>query len=245
MAGNGRVTIWGHALLLTLLGGSVARVVLGAESVYLRNGFTLEVESHIQEGQNYVCRSGGGTTEIPVSAVVRIEGFSAPEELTDEPWSEKSRGEVQTSVSAEAIVRKAASEQGLTEDFVYSVAKVESGLKQSSVSSKGALGLMQLMPSTALVLGVDPARADGNAVGGAKYLRELLLRYQGNSALALAAYNAGPGAVAKYRGVPPYAETRMYIQRVLNEYERQIKARANAKLKASRHGSASNPIAID
>jgi soluble lytic murein transglycosylase-like protein len=80
---------------------------------------------------------------------------------------------------------------------------------------------MQLMPATASALGVNAKLAEQNAQGGAKFLRELLIRYRGNATLALAAYNAGPGAVEKYKGVPPYRETRRYIVKVLREYARQ------------------------
>ena len=82
---------------------------------------------------------------------------------------------------------------------------------------------MQLMPATATELGVKVNFADDNARGGAKYLRNLLLRYRGDAVLALAAYNAGPGAVAKFGGVPPYAETRRYVESVLREFARQQK----------------------
>jgi soluble lytic murein transglycosylase-like protein len=97
-------------------------------------------------------------------------------------------------------------------------------MRQDAVSRKGALGLMQLMPGTAAILGVDPAKASENASGGARYLRSLLERYHYDPVLTLAAYNAGPGAVTKYRGIPPYYETRTYVVRVLKEYERQLKA---------------------
>jgi soluble lytic murein transglycosylase-like protein len=87
---------------------------------------------------------------------------------------------------------------------------------------------MQLMPSTATELGVDPKLAEQNAQGGAKLLRELLLRYGYDPVLALAAYNAGPGAVEKFKGVPPYLETRRYVLRVLHEYNRQQKLESPA-----------------
>ncbi|HEX4749634.1 MAG TPA: lytic transglycosylase domain-containing protein, partial [Bryobacteraceae bacterium] len=108
--------------------------------------------------------------------------------------------------------------------FVKAVAKVESGMRQGAISRKGAVGLMQLMPDTAANLGVNAANAGENASGGARYLRSLLERYQYDPVLTLAAYNAGPGAVTKYRGIPPYYETRTYVVRVLKEYERQLKA---------------------
>jgi soluble lytic murein transglycosylase-like protein len=120
-------------------------------------------------------------------------------------------------------VRKAGASQATAIQFtelVLSVAKVESGLRQDAISRKGAKGLMQLMPQTALGLGVDAGKPEQNALGGAAYLRSLLERYSNNAVLALAAYNAGPGAVQKYGGVPPYAETQLYIERVLREYSR-------------------------
>jgi soluble lytic murein transglycosylase-like protein len=88
---------------------------------------------------------------------------------------------------------------------------------------------MQLMPGTARDLGVDATQAGDNALGGAKYLRALLLRYHCNSALALAAYNAGPGAVQRFGGVPPYAETRNYVRRVTREYDRELQQATRAK----------------
>jgi soluble lytic murein transglycosylase-like protein len=119
---------------------------------------------------------------------------------------------------------RAALGQGLEPEFVRSVARIESDLRQDAVSNKGAIGLMQLMPGTAALLGVDAHNPQDNVLGGAKFLRELLLRYNGDATLALAAYNAGPGAVEKYNGVPPYLETRKYIIKVLREYQKQQEA---------------------
>jgi soluble lytic murein transglycosylase-like protein len=133
---------------------------------------------------------------------------------------------IQRTANPEDLLIRAALEQGLEPEFVRSVARAESGFHQEAVSVKGALGLMQLMPATASALGVDAKLAEQNAQGGAKFLRELLLRYHGDAALALAAYNAGPGAVERYKGVPPYFETRRYIVRVLAEYARQQKIAA-------------------
>jgi soluble lytic murein transglycosylase-like protein len=119
------------------------------------------------------------------------------------------------------LVDKAAVFNGLRPEFVRSVAAVESAFRASAVSPKGAIGLMQLMPGTANDLGVDPNDPAQNAHGGAKYLKELLLRYkdaQDPVRFALAAYNAGPGAVDRYGNVPPYRETRQYVERVLRKY---------------------------
>jgi soluble lytic murein transglycosylase len=103
-------------------------------------------------------------------------------------------------------------------DGLISVIAAESLFDPSAVSHKGAQGLMQLMPATAAELGVrDPMRADDNVEGGTRYLREMLDRY-GDMVHAVAAYNAGPTAVDRYRGVPPYPETRDYVQRVMTYY---------------------------
>lgn len=109
----------------------------------------------------------------------------------------------------------------LPESFVESVMRAESGFNPNAVSPKGAIGLMQLMPQTAKQLGVDVNDPAGNAQGGAEYLRELLAKYENDPdqvLLALAAYNAGPAAVERYGGVPPYRETREYILRVLKNW---------------------------
>jgi hypothetical protein len=189
------------------------------ETVYLKTGFLLEADSHTQRDQIFVFRLGIGTLEVTADEVMRIETI---------PDAKPANGKMLGyggSAQSEEILNHAADTQGLDEDFIRSVAKVESGLHQEAVSRKGAMGLMQLMPSTAEHFGVNAAEMEDNARGGAKYLRYLLIRYHGNSALALAAYNAGPDTVAKFGGIPPYPETQRYVLRVLREYERQLKAK--------------------
>ncbi|GAB4432495.1 MAG: hypothetical protein Kow0031_13870 [Anaerolineae bacterium] len=114
------------------------------------------------------------------------------------------------------MIAAAANRHGLDEALLKAVVHAESGFSPTAISSAGAKGLMQLMDATAQTLGVtnsfDPAQ---NLEGGAKFLRQLLSRYHGNEVLALAAYNAGPGAVDKWGGVPPYQETQTYIPRIL------------------------------
>lgn len=122
----------------------------------------------------------------------------------------------------DGLIKKYASENNIDENLVKAVIKAESGFNPQAKSHVGALGLMQLMPSTAKGLGVDnPFDPAQNIAGGTKYLKGLLTRFGGRMDLALAAYNAGSGAVQKYGGVPPYNETQNYVKRVL-EYQKQF-----------------------
>ncbi|WP_236026286.1 lytic transglycosylase domain-containing protein [Alicyclobacillus suci] len=119
--------------------------------------------------------------------------------------------------SLASIINTTAEKYNLPPSLLSAVIQQESGFNPNAVSSAGAQGLMQLMPSTAQSLGVsnafDPAQ---NVDAGASYLRQLLNQFGGSVPLALAAYNAGPGVVSKYQGVPPYAETQNYVQSILN-----------------------------
>jgi soluble lytic murein transglycosylase-like protein len=120
------------------------------------------------------------------------------------------------------MLAKAGAAHNIDEDLLASVVRAESAGQVRAVSRTGARGLMQLMPGTASALGVeDSFKADQNIAGGTAYLDWLLTRYRDNVALALAAYNAGPGAVDKYHGVPPYRETRAYVARVIREFNRR------------------------
>jgi soluble lytic murein transglycosylase-like protein len=114
-------------------------------------------------------------------------------------------------------IREISARHGVDATLVQSVIRAESAFNPTAVSRTGARGLMQLMPKTAVMLGVrDSFNPRENIDGGVRHLRYLLDRYPGNVALAVAAYNAGEGAVDSYRGIPPYAETQQYVQRVLN-----------------------------
>lgn len=121
------------------------------------------------------------------------------------------------------IIAAAAQKHQISPAFVKSIIAAESGFSPAAVSPKGAVGLMQLMPETAREFGADPAVPEQNIDAGAHYLSWLLRRYAGKRDAmkrAIAAYNAGPGAVERYRGIPPYRETRTYVTRVLRFYKK-------------------------
>jgi hypothetical protein len=170
----------------------------------------------------------------PKSGATSIPSSASPHSRQDAKLSSADLGEMLTN---------AGHEHNLDVDLLASLVKAESGGNARAVSRAGARGLTQLMPATAKDMGVaDSFKPDENVRGGAKYLDQLLTRYHDNMALALAAYNAGPEAVDKYHGIPPYRETRAYVARVIHEFNRRVLAReAEAKRAAAqaRHAAAS------
>jgi peptidoglycan DL-endopeptidase CwlO len=126
------------------------------------------------------------------------------------------RGLSSATPGAQQLITAAAAKYGVDPTLALAVAKQESGYNQSAKSSAGAIGIMQLMPATAAGLGVDATDAAQNVDGGVRLLSQLLNQYNGDTSLALAAYNAGPGAVSKYGGVPPYPETQNYVASILS-----------------------------
>jgi soluble lytic murein transglycosylase-like protein len=121
----------------------------------------------------------------------------------------------------EALIEELAETYELHPALIHSIIAAESNYQADAISRKGAIGLMQLMPDTARELAVDPHQPDENVLGGVKYLREMLERYRGKPdqlLRALAAYNAGPGAVDRYDGLPPFAETQEYVAKVVRSF---------------------------
>jgi soluble lytic murein transglycosylase-like protein len=190
------------------------------EFAVLSTGFHLYADRHEIDGSTVRLYSRDGITEFSASMVVAFE--PAPEAA---PVTAPPSVDPKPSPDVNQLIAEAAKRNGLDAPdalrFLHSVAKVESGYRVDAVSPKGAVGLMQLMPATARTLGADPHDPEQNADAGARYLRELLLKYRGNTRLALAAYNAGPGAVERHNGVPPYRETVQYIEKVLRQFNRR------------------------
>jgi soluble lytic murein transglycosylase-like protein len=194
--------------LVALAGAGSAR----AEIAVLANGQTLKVTARrVEGGLVFLTLKGGGEVGIVPG---EIRGF-VPDEVIDEILAPVAGGDLR------ALAVAAAERHGLDPALVLAVVSVESAFQPDAVSHKGAQGLMQLMPGTARELGVtdamDPAQ---NLDGGTRYLRMLVARYGGDLGRALAAYNAGPGAVKRHRGIPPYRETLHYVNTVLKRYER-------------------------
>jgi soluble lytic murein transglycosylase-like protein len=208
--------------------------VHAAELANLRNGFSLRHEHHEVVGDTtrlYMSADpAGGYVDVSTS---EIESF---EPAPPEP-QENAAAAPAKALDLNAIVSAASSQHQIDADFIASVIHAESANNPRAVSPKGAQGLMQLMPGTASKLGVkdsfDPAE---NVDGGVRYLRELLLLYNGDMAKALAAYNAGPQRVQQYKGVPPYRETHVYVSRIIKDYNR--KKLAERKQLAQTHAKA-------
>ena len=186
------------------------------EEIVLNTGFRLRADRHEVTGGVIRLYTGDAVTSFPVSAVAAVEpdDFLPPPPPVTPPVLP-----VIVAEDPRELVTKAALRQGLPPELLHSIAQVESGYRQDAVSPKGAMGIMQLMPRTAKELQADPADAAENVDAGARYLRELLLKYLDDPnqlRMALAAYNAGPGAVDRFNGVPPYRETLQYVQKVLD-----------------------------
>lgn len=217
-----------------LLGvAALAPSARAAERVTLRNGYAMQCNHHAEVEGKVRLFDGAGAENYIELAPEEIAGYEtvpdppvAPETA---PSPTVASGVPDAKLSAEDLremLGKAGREHNVDVDLLASLVKAESGGNARAVSRTGARGLMQLMPGTAAELGVEDSFApEQNVRGGTAYLDALLTTYHDNLALALAAYNAGPAAVAKYHGIPPYHETRAYVARVIHEFNRRVKAR--------------------
>lgn len=196
---------------LTLMAGSA----LAGEYAVLSSGFRLHAERHETEGAVVRLYSkDGGIIQLDAALITAFEREEEAPPALREPALPSA-----PPPTTRDLVDRAARNSGLPSQLVHSVVAAESAYQPHAVSPKGAIGLMQLMPATARALNADPQDPAQNVEAGARYLRELLLKYDRDPYKALAAYNAGTGAVGKYNGVPPYPETQTYIQRVLRKYK--------------------------
>ncbi|MCR5834118.1 MAG: lytic transglycosylase domain-containing protein [Selenomonadaceae bacterium] len=144
--------------------------------------------------------------------------FKIPER-DDKIFEDNYNGEDAEQIPIEDIIMQTAAEYGVDPKLVKAIAIAESNMNQEAISPVGAVGVMQLMPETAEDLGVDPYDKSDNIVGGTRYIRQMLDTFDGNVPLAVAAYNAGPGAVKRYGGIPPYSETKNYVGKVMDLYQ--------------------------
>jgi soluble lytic murein transglycosylase-like protein len=205
---------------------ALALAAQAGEFAVLSNGFRLHADSHTADGPIIRLQSSAGVIEIQASSVVRFEQeeYTPPAAALPVVSASGPLPAARTELTPQELVTQAAIHAGLPPAIVHSIARAESGYREDAVSPKGAIGLMQLMPKTAAELDANPNDPAQNAEAGAKYLRDLLLKYENDPhqvSKAVAAYNAGPAAVDKYHGIPPYRETIQYVNRVLKQYEKE------------------------
>ena len=204
------------ALYLVSTAGSLA---FAGEFAVLASGARLYVDRH--EADAAKIRLYHGSEFLEVSAL-SVKGFEPDDRPAPQPPASAPapvaaampQEPAAPALTPAELADAAADRYGLPRVLVRTVMTAESAMSPNAISPKGAIGLMQLMPETARDLGVDPHDPAQNVDGGVRYLRELLVRYDGGLRHALAAYNAGPAAVERYKGIPPFAETIDYIARI-------------------------------
>jgi soluble lytic murein transglycosylase-like protein len=211
------------ASVLLLTGGATS--LRAAEHITLRNGFDLICDHRELAGNRvrlYMTASGPNFMEVPSEDIASSEFVEVPVAQPSTPAAAATVQADPTPAEIREMAAKAGAAHDLDVELLASVIRAESAGNVHAVSRAGARGLMQLMPDTASRLGVtDSFRAEQNINGGTVYLNDLLVRYHDNLALALAAYNAGPAAVDKYHGIPPYRETRLYVARIIHDFNRR------------------------
>jgi hypothetical protein len=240
------IQIGGWAIAVTLL-ALTALPCPAADSAVLRNGFSIRHERRQVIGtitRLYVTGDESSFIDIPTDEIDHFEALpveaaalGAAKDLHSELRGSKEN--VGQPVDLNEVVKTASGTYRLDPDLVNSVIRAESGFNVRAVSPKGAQGLMQLMPQTASALGVQNAfDPQANVEGGARYLRELLERYDFDLIKALAAYNAGPQRVEQYGGVPPYYETKAYVARIVRDFNKKKLAAKTASQPVTQGSSA-------
>jgi hypothetical protein len=241
-----RVILWTSVLLAL-----AALPCLASEVAVLKNGFNI---THVRRAilgkitRLYVSVDGSNFVDVPTEEIDHYEeGLDLPASSAPALGQAAKNGvpsnatggfPLRPQTDLNDVVNEASDRYRLDPDLVNSVIKAESGFNAKAVSPKGAQGLMQLMPGTAAELGVPNAfDPQANVDGGARYLRELLERYNFDLVKALAAYNAGPQRVEQFGGVPPYYETRAYVARIVRDFNKKKTTQQNATATASSKSS--------
>ena len=205
------------------------------ERATLTNGFSIDCSHHStvrSKVRLYTSKDASSYIEFPADEIQRID--TVPDPPVEKPSAVSAAAPEATQqhltrADLDQILDGAGHAHNLDADLLASVVKAESGGNPRALSRAGARGLMQLMPGTAAELGVANSYVPvENVGGGSAYLDALLTLYHDNLALALAAYNAGPAAVDRYHGIPPYRETRLYVARVIHEFNRRVRERERA-----------------
>ncbi len=225
----------GSFLISVMALAAFVQAARAVERVTLRNGFEISCHHHAQvNSQVRLYLSAGENNYIErqpedIASVETVPDPPTPLEMQESNPSALPKVYADAKLSPADLgemLTKAGHEHNLDVDLLASLVKAESNGNSRAVSRAGARGLMQLMPATAKQLGVeDSFKPTENVRGGTTYLDTLLTRYHDNLALALAAYNAGPEAVDRYHGIPPYRETQAYVARVIHEFNRRVLAR--------------------
>ncbi|HEV2647193.1 MAG TPA: lytic transglycosylase domain-containing protein [Acidobacteriaceae bacterium] len=213
------------SLILTAIGALASPRAQAMEHITLRSGAEFNCTHHTPSGNSirlYLVPTSNlapapieeSYIEVSASSLLRVDIVPDPP-LATVPTPA-------TSTSIPQLLNQAGTQHNIDADLLASIVHAESNFNPRAVSRAGAQGLMQLMPSTASTLGVHNSFApDQNISGGSTYLDQLLTRYHNDIALAAAAYNAGPAAVDRFHGIPPYRETRAYVTRVIREFNRR------------------------
>lgn len=215
----------GKAVSRTFFFALVASLPLFAgENAVLSTGFRIHAERHEVIGSVTRLYTNDGTIEVPSNLITAFEHEEyvppAPVAAAAPAPAPPAAPASSKTTDPKTLVKEAAVRNSLPPAFVASVAKAESAMKQDAVSPKGAIGVMQLMPATAKSLDADPHDPEQNIDAGTRLLHDLLIKYDGDVVKALAAYNAGEGAVDKYKGMPPYRETQEYVNKVIRDYQK-------------------------
>lgn len=212
-----------------------------AYDLTLRNGFSIHcVRQEVSGANTRIFIDDNNFIDVPTTEIASVTESQEPAPVA--PELDKKPADLNR------IVAAASDKHRIDPDLITSVIHAESSFNPKARSPKGAQGLMQLMPDTASKLGVlDAYEPSANVDAGTKYLRELLLRYNGDMVKALAAYNAGPLRIQQYNGVPPYRETRAYVAKVVQEFNRKkLAERKSSKANTAKSAApASKPESAD